>query len=103
MTWAPLVNRHLETYIRIQKDREHNVCDKGPYRYIRHPAYSGLILLFISIPVSLGSWLGLIPALVAVVLVSIRTFLEDTILKKELPGYIEYSNYVRYRLIPRVW
>jgi protein-S-isoprenylcysteine O-methyltransferase Ste14 len=103
MTWAPLVNKHLETYIRIQTDRDHSVCDKGPYTVIRHPTYLALILLFIAMPVSLGSIHGLIPAILAIIIVCIRTSLEDRVLNKELLGYREYSKKVKYRLIPYVW
>jgi len=103
ITWAPLVNKHLETYIRIQHDRDHTVCDKGPYRVIRHPAYLGLILLFIGMPLSLGSVLGLIPAGFAVLFIIVRTSFEDQILKTELKGYAEYSMKTKYRLFPLIW
>jgi protein-S-isoprenylcysteine O-methyltransferase Ste14 len=102
-TWSPLVNRHLETYIRIQHDRNHSVCDKGPYRIVRHPAYLGLILLFIGMPLSLGSGWGLIPALFACVFIIIRTNLEDHILQTELAGYQKYINRTKYRLFPGIW
>jgi protein-S-isoprenylcysteine O-methyltransferase Ste14 len=103
ITWAPLVNRHLETYIRIQLDRNHSVCDNGPYRIVRHPAYLGLILLFIGMPLSLGSVWGLIPAVLAVAFIIIRTNLEDRILQTELSGYQEYTNRTRYRIFPGIW
>ena len=102
-TWAPLVNKHLETYIRIQYERNHQVCDKGPYRIIRHPSYLGLIFLFIGIPLSLGSLWGLIPGMAAVITIMIRTAFEDKFLKAELPGYTEYSNKTKYRLFPLIW
>jgi protein-S-isoprenylcysteine O-methyltransferase Ste14 len=103
MTWAPLVNRHLETYIRIQHDRDHKVCEKGPYVFIRHPAYLGLILLLLAMPLSLGSLIGLIPAIIAITLVVIRTNMEDRFLKLELEGYKKYAKKVRFRLIPFLW
>jgi protein-S-isoprenylcysteine O-methyltransferase Ste14 len=103
ITWAPLVNHHLETYIRIQTDRDHRVCTQGPYRVVRHPAYLGLILLFVGIPLSLGSLVGLVPAALACFFIIIRTNLEDRILKSELSGYQEYTKQTRYRLFPGIW
>ena len=103
MTWAPLVNKNLETYIRIQKERDHQVCTSGPYNYIRHPANLGLILLFLGIPVSLGSLWALIPSLFAAFLIIVRTQLEDNFLFKELNGYAKYKENTRYRLLPGIW
>jgi protein-S-isoprenylcysteine O-methyltransferase Ste14 len=103
ITWAPLVNRHLETYIRIQTDRDHQVCTQGPYRFMRHPAYLGLILLFVGMPLSLGSLWGLVPAGFACLFIILRTKMEDRILQAELKGYIEYSKQTRYRLFPGIW
>jgi len=103
ITWAPLVNNHLEYHVRIQTDRDHTVCDRGPYRAIRHPAYAGLVLFFLGVPVSLGSWWGLLPGLVAVCVIAVRTVLEERTLRAELPGYEDYMRRVRYRWIPGVW
>lgn len=103
ITWAPLVNRHLETYIRIQTDRDHRVCTKGPYRMVRHPAYLGLILLFVGMPLSLGSVWGLVPAGLAMLFIILRTKLEDEILQNQLKGYREYTNQTQYRLFPGIW
>jgi protein-S-isoprenylcysteine O-methyltransferase Ste14 len=103
ITWAPLVNRHLETYIRIQTDRDHRVCTQGPYRVVRHPAYLGLILLFVGIPLSLGSLGGLVPAALACFFIIIQTNLEDRILKSELSGYQEYSKQTQWRIMPGIW
>lgn len=103
ITWAPLVNRHLETYIRIQTDRDHRVCTQGPYRVVRHPAYLGLIFLFVGMPLSLGSAWGLIPSGFASLFIILRTKIEDQILQTELQGYKEYTKQTRYRLIPGIW
>lgn len=102
-TWSPLVNTHLETYIRIQTDRHHQVINTGPYSVVRHPTYIGLALFFIAIPLSLGSFVGLMPSAVAVVTLGIRSALEDKILLAELDGYRAYAQRVRYRWIPFVW
>ena len=101
--WAMLVNRHFETTVRIQKDRDHRVITTGPYRIVRHPGYVGVILWGISTPLIIGSLYGLIPGTVAVILIIIRTCLEDRLLRSELNGYAEYSKRVRYRLLPGLW
>jgi len=103
ITWAPLVNAHLESYVRIQTDRDHRVCDSGPYAYVRHPAYAGLALFFAALPLSLGSLWGLLPGGIAITLLVIRTALEDRTLQRELPGYAAYAQRVRFRWVPGVW
>lgn len=101
--WAMKENAYLSDVVRIQKDRGHTVCTTGPYRYIRHPMYVGIILVMICFPLSLGSLYSYIPAFMITVLFVIRTALEDKSLKEELPGYREYTEKVRYRLIPGIW
>lgn len=103
ITWAPLVNPHLETYVRIQTERGHSVIDRGPYRIIRHPTYAALALFFLAVPLALGSWWGLAPGGIAAGLVVARTALEDRTLRAELPGYDAYARRVRYRLLPGAW
>ncbi len=101
--WAMMENAFLSDVVRIQKDRGHTVCTTGPYRHIRHPMYTGVILFFLCLPLSLGSWYSFIPAAVIVALFVIRTALEDKTLKAELPGYAEYAERVRFRLVPGLW
>ncbi|MCP4259728.1 MAG: isoprenylcysteine carboxylmethyltransferase family protein [Planctomycetes bacterium] len=101
--WAMLVNRHFETTVRIQTDRGHRVITTGPYRIVRHPGYVGVILWGISTPLIIGSVYGLIPCGIAVILLIIRTSLEDKLLRRELNGYAEYSKRVRYRLLLGLW
>lgn len=101
--WAMAVNRHFEPMVRIQKDREHTVVKDGPYKYIRHPGYSGAILWLLSVPLILGSVYAFIPAVVAILLLLLRTYLEDKTLTNELAGYEEYTGEVKYRLIREVW
>jgi len=88
---------------RIQMDRGHLVCDSGPYRIVRHPGYAGNIPPLAGIVLALGSVWTLIPAIIALIITVIRTILEDQTLHQELPGYREYANRVRYRLIPGIF
>lgn len=101
--WAMWANRFFSSVVRIQSDRGHEVVSDGPYRFVRHPGYVGGILLGMSIAVVLGSLWALIPACVVAILLVVRTHLEDIMLQKELPGYAEYADEVRYRLLPGVW
>jgi protein-S-isoprenylcysteine O-methyltransferase Ste14 len=88
---------------RIQDDRGQAVVTAGPYRYVRHPMYLGVILLFLGIPMALGSWWALLPGAAIGLLFVLRTAKEDRMLRDELPGYTEYAQRVRYRLVPDVW
>ena len=101
--WAKKVNKFFSTVVRIQKDRGQTVCKDGPYRFVRHPGYLGGLLCNIVTPFVLSSFWGLIPAVIAVVLLFIRTYLEDKTLQRELEGYTDYTNETRYRLLPGIW
>jgi protein-S-isoprenylcysteine O-methyltransferase Ste14 len=89
--------------VRIQTDRGHVVCDSGPYRFVRHPGYAGNVLALLGIVLALGSTWTLIPAMAATIIAVIRTALEDQTLQSELPGYGDYAQRVRHRLIPYVY
>lgn len=101
--WAMASNRFFSAYVRIQSDRGHTVTNAGPYKIVRHPGYVGGILLYLGIPMMLGSLWAFIPAGLLVCVTLIRTLLEDRTLQAELDGYTEYSLRVRYRLLPGVW
>ena len=103
LTWAESVNKFFEPTVRIQADRGHTVIDTGPYAIIRHPGYVAACLLILGMPLSLGSFWALIPAVLSCLLLVVRTVLEDRTLRAELPGYKEYAQRVRYRLVPGVW
>jgi protein-S-isoprenylcysteine O-methyltransferase Ste14 len=100
---AMVHNSYLSQYIRIQEDRGHQVCSTGPYRWVRHPMYVGVIMVFLCTPLALGSLWSYIPAGLIIILFVIRTDLEDKTLQQELTGYLEYSEQVKYRLIPGIW
>lgn len=101
--WAMSANRFFSTDVRMQFDRGHTVCSSGPYQYVRHPGYVGMILYYSVTPLLLGSLWGLVPALAVSALFVIRTALEDRTLRARLPGYQEYSAQVPYRLLPGIW
>jgi protein-S-isoprenylcysteine O-methyltransferase Ste14 len=102
-TWAMVVNRFFSSQVRIQTDRGHTVVSAGPYRLVRHPGYAGGVLAWIAAPVFFSSYWVAIPAIVVIILTIIRTALEDRTLQEELPGYREYTQRVRYRLLPGIW
>ncbi len=101
--WAIKENAFASDTVRIQKERGHTVCTTGPYRYVRHPMYVGVILFLLCFPIALGSFYTFIPAFINTALFILRTSLEDKTLQEELPGYKEYAQEVRYRLFPGVW
>ncbi len=103
VTWALAVNKFFEPTVRIQTDRGHKVIDTGPYAIVRHPGYVAGILLFVGTALCLASVWALIPAGLASALLILRTRWEDQTLQAELPGYKEYTERVRYKLIPGVW
>ncbi|MGB7538327.1 MAG: isoprenylcysteine carboxylmethyltransferase family protein [Anaerolineales bacterium] len=103
MAWSMSANEFFSSTVRLQSDRGHAVSDKGPYRRLRHPGYLAMILQFLAIPVILGSMWALIPALSVGAVYLYRTDREDKFLREHLPGYAEYANRVRFRLIPGVW
>jgi len=100
---ATKANTFASAVVRIQTDRGHRVCSTGPYAQIRHPMYVAVILMAVCLPPALGSRYALIPAVIVVGLFVLRTALEDKTLQEELPGYKDYAQKVRFRLIPGVW
>lgn len=103
LAWAAISNDYFSRVVRIQEERDHSVITDGPYHYIRHPGYFGLILCAIAQPVMLGSLWALIPAIFTVIILLVRTNLEDKTLRDELAGYKDYILHVRYRLFLGVW
>jgi protein-S-isoprenylcysteine O-methyltransferase Ste14 len=102
LTGAQAVNKFSKPSVRIQIDRGHRVIDTGPHGIVRHPGYALGYPLFLGMPLALGSLWALIPALFFGLLLVVRMVLEDRTLQNELPGYKEYTERVRYRLLPGV-
>jgi len=100
---AKRANLFFSTVVRIQTERGHAVCREGPYGIVRHPGYVGGFLYGLTAPLVLGSLWALIPTALGMVMLIVRTSLEDKTLQKELPGYLEYTQQVKYKLIPGIW
>lgn len=102
-TKSLLTNKYFESSSRIQTERNQTVISTGVYVVVRHPGYSSIVLWALSIPLLTGAIYTFIPSAVIIVIIGIRTYLEDRMLKRELKGYREYSYKVKYRLIPYIW
>jgi protein-S-isoprenylcysteine O-methyltransferase Ste14 len=103
IAWALGENPYLEATVRIQAEREHRVITTGPYAVVRHPMYVGVLVQYVATPLALGSAWGLVISAYLVVLLVVRTSLEDRTLRAELPGYAEFAEQTRHRLIPGIW
>jgi len=103
LIWAMRVNRFFSAFIRIQKDRGHQVVSEGPYRYVRHPGYAFWSLRTLGVPLLFGSNWAFIVAGLFVAMFVVRTGLEDRVLRKELAGYREYADRVRWKLVKGAW
>jgi predicted PurR-regulated permease PerM/protein-S-isoprenylcysteine O-methyltransferase Ste14 len=103
VTWSMVANSYFATVSRIQTERQQRVATGGPYRYVRHPGYSGSILFDLATPLALGSLWALIPGLISALLMVSRTALEDRMLQQELAGYQDFAQSTRYRLLPGLW
>jgi protein-S-isoprenylcysteine O-methyltransferase Ste14 len=87
----------------IEIDKEQKLVDTGPYAHVRHPMYSGGILLVVFTAFALGSYWALIPSLLLGVAIVVRLLDEEKFLSINLNGYKEYIAKVRYRLVPGLW
>ena len=103
LAWAMTSNAFFSQIVRIQSDRGQAIVTHGPYRYVRHPAYVGMILFELAISILLASWWSLLASGLCAILIILRTALEDRTLKAELTGYVDYAHQVHYRLLPGIW
>jgi len=101
--WVFAANPYLSPAVRLQEDRGQEVVSTGPYRYVRHPMYAAVIPYFVGTTLMLGSAWGLVGALVLMLAIAARAVLEERTLARELAGYADYRQRVRYRLVPGVW
>ena len=96
-------NTYAAPVVKIQKERGHKVVTSGPYAYVRHPMYSGVILFLLGTPLLLGSWWGLCVSAALILMLGFRAVMEERMLTAELDGYADYAARVRYRLVPLLW
>lgn len=103
LCWGMHVNDFFSSAIRLQPDRGQRVINTGPYAIVRHPGYISAAVALIGQSLALGSWLSLLPVLPIIAICIRRTLLEEQMLSKDLPGYADYMQTVRYRWIPGIW
>ena len=94
-------NTYLSRTVKVQKGQQ--VIDTGLYGIVRHPMYAVTLLLFLAMPLVLGSWYALIVFAFYPAIIIVRLKDEEALLTKELPGYAQYKQKVKYRLIPFIW
>ena len=94
-------NAYLSRTIKVEEGQ--TVVDTGMYGIVRHPMYAVTILLFLMIPLVLGSWYALIAFAFYPAIIIVRLKDEEELLTRELPGYSEYKQKVKYRIVPFVW
>jgi protein-S-isoprenylcysteine O-methyltransferase Ste14 len=87
----------------IEVEQGQKVIDSGPYASVRHPMYQGVILIYAFTPLALGCWWMVLPALSIIPILAARIRNEEMVLARDLPGYTEYLEKVKYRLLPGVW
>ena len=102
--WAMVENRFFSSVVRIQSERGQHVVESGPYAFLRHPGYSAGILILAASGVALGSWIAAaFLVVVSVPFLLYRVIHEDRVLQEQLPGYRDYAQRVRWRLVPGIW
>ncbi len=87
----------------IEKMEGQTVISSGPYGLMRHPMYSGVLVMLVGVPPALGSWWGVLSLLLFVPILVLRIGDEEAMLRQELDGYMEYTRRVRFRLLPGIW
>jgi protein-S-isoprenylcysteine O-methyltransferase Ste14 len=99
--WVIKHNSWAASNVRVEVGQK--VVDRGPYAYVRHPMYAGAIWLFVGIPLALGSWWTIVLLVPVLPILLWRLLDEERILRRDLSGYSDYMQRVRYRLVPHVW
>jgi len=99
--WVTDVNRYAARTIRVEQHQP--VISTGPYRYVRHPLYAGGLLMWLATAPALGSFVALPVCFLLVPVFVLRLVNEENLLRRDLPGYQEYCEHTRYRLVPYIW
>jgi protein-S-isoprenylcysteine O-methyltransferase Ste14 len=97
--WVMRTNPFYSSVVRVQTERGHYAVTTGPYRFVRHPGYAASLIAMIGGGLAMGSWVAMLPLAIFFALFIRRTLLEDRLLRRELPGYADYAQKVRYRLV----
>ena len=87
----------------IEVGKKQKLIATGPYAVVRHPMYSGALIMLLGIPLALGSWWGLLSFLPITIVIILRLLDEEKYLEKNLSGYVAYKKNVQYRLVPILW
>jgi len=103
MTLAMRENAFAAPVVKYQEERQQKVIDTGVYSIVRHPMYTGAVLLMIGMPLWLESYAGVIFAALPFAILAVRILIEERFLTRQLAGYEDYTKKVRYRLVPFVW
>ncbi|MFC2253991.1 isoprenylcysteine carboxylmethyltransferase family protein [Labrys portucalensis] len=101
--WVFRENSFAAPVVKVQAERHHHVVSTGPYAFVRHPMYAGVMLYFIGTPLLIGSWWGLAMMPVFFLAFALRSRIEERTLMTGLPGYADYARSVRYRMVPGIW
>ena len=102
MVFLAFRENHCASHI-VEVEQGQSVIRSGPYAVVRHPMYLGLLPPYILSPLALGSYWAMLPAVLLIPFVVARIWNEETFLARDLPGYREYMQETRYRLIPGIW
>ena len=101
MDFAMVQNAYASKILDINKDQK--LINTGLYAHVRHPLYTGAIIMILGLPIALGSWISLIPAAFGSIALIIRIRFEEKMLLEGMDGYEEYRNRVKYKLIPKIY
>ena len=101
MAIAMVQNAFASKILDINKGQQ--LIDTGIYAHVRHPLYTGAVIMIIGLPIALGSWISLIPAAFGALALIIRIKFEEIMLVKGMDGYEDYRNRVKYKLIPKIY
>jgi len=99
--WVLMENRYASRTIVVEQNQQ--VISSGPYAIVRHPMYLASTLMYLASPLGLGSYWAMIPAFLIIPILVLRIVNEEKLLSEGLPGYKEYKQKTRYRLIPGIW
>ena len=87
----------------IEVEQQQTVITTGPYALVRHPMYSAIVIMYLFSPLALGSYWAMIPSIFLPVILIARILNEEEVLLRDLNGYQEYIEKVKFRLIPGIW